>query len=89
MIFAQSGPLKWASALLVLATMRHPQQTQIWTSIFDHDSEAIVGRTAAACARPFAAWRLLSGTWRALVLLTYASVSYVVVLGILLALERA
>jgi hypothetical protein len=69
--------------------MNHPQRAKIWTSIFDHNSEAIVGRTAAACARPFAAWRVLSGSWRALVLLTYAGVSYVVVLGILLALERA
>jgi hypothetical protein len=69
--------------------MAYPQRTNIWTSIFDHDSEAILGRTAAACARPIAAWRVLSGSWRALVLLTYASVSYVVVLGILLALTRA
>jgi hypothetical protein len=83
------GPLIQACALLVLAAMAHPQQTTIWSSILDHNSEAIVGRTAAACARPLAAWRMLSGSWRALVLLTYASVSYLVVLGILLAIKPA
>jgi hypothetical protein len=67
--------------------MIHLQRATTWTLISGYSSEAIVGRTAAACAHPLAAWRVLSSPWRLLVLLTYGSVSYLVVLGSLLALE--
>jgi hypothetical protein len=57
-----------------------------WTSILDHNSEAIVGRTAAACAHPLAAWRVLSTSWKVAVLTVYLGISYLAVLSTLLAL---
>jgi hypothetical protein len=72
--------------LLIAPAMIHPQRAT-WTLISGYSSEAIVGRTVAACAHPLAAWQVLSSPWRLLVLLTYGSVSYLVVLGSLLALE--
>ena len=56
-----------------------------WTSIFDHNSEAIVGRTAAACAHPVAAWQVLSTSWKVAVLTVYLGISYLAVLGALFA----
>ena len=49
----------------------------------------ILGRTAAACVHPFAAWRLLSMSWRVLMLIAYVAASYAVVLSTLLALSPA
>ena len=49
----------------------------------------ILGRTAAACVHPFAAWRLLSVSWRVLMLIAYVAASYTVVLSTLLALSPA
>ena len=55
-------------------TIRHP--------------EIIVGRTAAACVHPVAAWRVLPASWRVLILAIYTVSSYVAVLGALVALSR-
>jgi hypothetical protein len=46
--------------------------------------EILIGRTAAMCFHPHAAWRTRSKAGRALVLLAYAAVSYVIVLGLLM-----
>jgi hypothetical protein len=43
----------------------------------------VFGRTLAACVHPFAAWRLLSTSWRLLMLVAYAATSYVTVLAAL------
>jgi len=52
-----------------------------------HQPEVIVGRTAAACVHPVAAWRVLPMSWRVLVLTVYTVSSYVAVLGALVALN--
>ena len=48
----------------------------------------ILGRTAAACVHPIAAWRVFSRTWRLAVVTVFAGLSYVVVLSTLLVLNR-
>ena len=52
-----------------------------------HHPELIVGRTAAACVHPVAAWRVLPVSWRVLVLTVYTVSSYLAVLGALVALN--
>ena len=47
----------------------------------------VVGRTLAACVHPFAAWRVLSSSWRSLMLTAYAAAGYVIVLSMLLFLK--
>jgi len=47
----------------------------------------VVGRTAAACVHPVAAWRLLPASWRILALTVYAMTSYLTVLSALIALN--
>ena len=49
--------------------------------------EMIVGRAAAACAHPIAAWQVLPRSWRILILTVYAGTSYVMVLSALIALK--
>lgn len=51
------------------------------------DVPVVIGRTAAACVHPVAAWRVFSKSWRLCVVTAFAGVSYVVVLGALLALH--
>ena len=52
------------------------------------DTPIILGRTAAACVHPVAAWRVFSKTWRVAVVTVFAGLSYVVVLSTLLVLNR-
>jgi hypothetical protein len=47
----------------------------------------VVGRTAAACAHPLAAWQVLPASWRVLVLTVYTVTSYLTVLTALIALD--
>jgi hypothetical protein len=49
----------------------------------------MVGRTAAACVHPYAAWRLRPAPVKVAVLSTYAVAAYVIVLTTLLALSTA
>lgn len=46
--------------------------------------EVVIGRTLAYCAHPAAAWRVLSGRGRAVVVGAYAAAGYVAVLAALL-----
>jgi hypothetical protein len=54
---------------------------------FRQPPEIVVGRTAAACVHPIAAWQVLPASWRILVLTVYTVAGYVTVLSILIALE--
>jgi hypothetical protein len=54
---------------------------------YGYGGAVIVGRTAAACVHPIAAWRVISMSWRFLVLLAYVAASYVLVLTALLVLS--
>ena len=45
--------------------------------------EVLVGRSAALCVHPLAAWRSRSRIDRALLLISYIAISYVVVFGLL------
>jgi hypothetical protein len=45
--------------------------------------EVLIGRSAALCAHPLAAWRSPLRTDRALLLISYFAISYVVVFGLL------
>jgi hypothetical protein len=47
----------------------------------------VVGRTAAACIHPIAAWRILPRSWRVMVLGVYAVTSFVTVLSALVVLN--
>jgi hypothetical protein len=48
-----------------------------------HRVEVLIGRSAACCVHPLAAWRSRSRNDRALLVASYVAVSYVVVLGLL------
>jgi hypothetical protein len=54
---------------------------------FRHTPELGVGRTAAACVHPLAAWRVLPTPWRILVVTIYTAASYVTVLSALIVME--
>jgi hypothetical protein len=43
-----------------------------------------IGRTAAACVHPYAAWRVLPRSERAVIASAYAAVTYLAVLSTLL-----
>jgi hypothetical protein len=45
--------------------------------------EVLVGRSVAVCVHPYAAWRSRSANQRALLLLAYFTVSYLLVFGLL------
>lgn len=49
--------------------------------------EMLLGRSAALCVHPFAAWRSPSRTDRALLLLSYFAISYVTIFGLLHAMS--
>jgi hypothetical protein len=48
-----------------------------------HRIEIVIGRSAAICAHPFAAWYSRSWKDRAVLLISYFTIGYVVVLGLL------
>ena len=48
-----------------------------------HRFEVLIGRSAALCVHPLAAWRSPLRSDRALLLISYFSISYVVVFGLL------
>lgn len=48
--------------------------------------EILLGRSAALCVHPFAAWQSRSRADRALLLLSYVAISYVTIFGLLRAL---
>ena len=54
---------------------------------FRRTPEVVVGRTAAACVHPVAAWRVLPTPWRILVLTVYTATSYVTVLSALIVMN--
>jgi hypothetical protein len=62
-----------SARLLLRDALRHPA--------------VVVGRTAAACVHPVAAWRVLPASWRILALTVYAMTSYLMVLCALIALK--
>jgi hypothetical protein len=45
--------------------------------------EVLIGRSAALCVHPLAAWRSPSRTDRAVLLFSYFAISYVIVFGLL------
>ena len=45
--------------------------------------EVVLGRSAALCVHPLAAWRSRSRLDRALLLISYVGISYAIVLGLL------
>lgn len=47
--------------------------------------EIVIGRTAAVCAHPVAAWQVLSFAWKMVMLTAYAMAGYVGVLSALFA----
>jgi hypothetical protein len=63
------------------------QQTPHLLRYAFHPPAVVVGRTAAACAHPVAAWQVLPRSWRILVLAVYAVTSYLTVLSALVALK--
>ena len=48
-----------------------------------HRLEVLIGRSAALCIHPLAAWRSRSRIDRALLLISYVGISYAIVLGLL------
>ncbi len=48
-----------------------------------HVLEVLIGRSAALCVHPIAAWRSRSRNDQALLVASYVAISYVVVLGLL------
>jgi hypothetical protein len=48
-----------------------------------HRLEVLIGRSAALCIHPLAAWRSRSRIDRALLVIAYVGISYAIVLGLL------
>jgi hypothetical protein len=48
-----------------------------------HPLEVLIGRSAALCVHPLAAWRSPLRSDRALLLISYSAMSYAVVFGLL------
>jgi hypothetical protein len=61
-----------------------PSARMNWSYGFGDRVETNLGRTAAVCVHPAAAWRLLPTRWRLLIVAAYAILAYSVTLGILL-----
>ena len=55
-----------------------------WSGVLGNPLEANLGRAAAVCIHPAAAWRLLPTPWRWVMVAAYAAVAYAVTLGTLL-----
>jgi hypothetical protein len=66
------------------AADRTPSAPMNWSYGLGDRVETNLGRTAAVCVHPAAAWRLLPISWRWLIVAAYAVVAYAVTLGILL-----
>ena len=56
------------------------------TAPYNRNVAAFVGRCAALCAHPYAAWRVRPASSRVLLVSTYAAAAYIVVLAALLVL---
>jgi hypothetical protein len=67
--------------------MTQPASSAWHRGAYDCGGAVMLGRTAAACVHPIAAWRVISTSWRFLVLLAYVAASYVLVLAGLLVLS--
>jgi hypothetical protein len=67
--------------------MTEPTSSAWHRGAYRYGGAIILGRTAAACVHPIAAWRIISTSWRFLVLLAYVAASYVLVLTGLLVLS--
>ena len=52
-----------------------------------HRLEVVIGRSAALCIHPIAGWRSRSRNDRALLLVSYFALSYVIVFGLLHAIS--
>jgi hypothetical protein len=52
-----------------------------------HRIEIVIGRSAAICVHPVAAWRSSARADRAVLVTSYFTISYVIVLGLLHALS--
>ena len=65
----------------------HPAVRESLVHTFRHTPELVVGRTAAACVHPVAAWRVLPTSWRILVLMVYTATSYLTVLSTLIVMK--
>ena len=52
-----------------------------------HVLEVLIGRSAALCVHPLAGWRSPSRNDRALLLISYVGISYMLVLGLLHAIS--
>lgn len=61
-----------------------PPTAQIWWSLWSDRTEIVAGRILAACIHPFAAWRILSISWKLVILAAYVVVGYLTVLSGLL-----
>ena len=48
-----------------------------------HRIEILIGRSSAICVHPFAAWQSPSRTDRAVLLISYFAIGYVIVFGLL------
>jgi hypothetical protein len=55
-----------------------------WQNGPSYCPEIVLGRMLAACAHPFAAWQLLSISWRVSMLAAYAAIGFFTVLSALL-----
>jgi len=51
--------------------------------------ELVVGRAMAACAHPFAAWRVLSPSGRMIIVTAYFAAAYITILAGLIILSPA
>jgi hypothetical protein len=54
---------------------------------YSHRIEVVIGRSAALCVHPFAAWRSPSRSDRAVLLISYFAISYVIMFGLLHAIS--
>jgi hypothetical protein len=63
--------------------MRQPAAV-CWHDHTRYRPEILIGRTLAACVHPFAAWQLLSLSWRVWMLVAYAAIGFFTVLTVLL-----
>ena len=52
-----------------------------------HRLEVVIGRSAALCVHPIAAWRSRSRKDRTLLVISYVAISYVIVFGLLHAMS--
>ena len=55
-----------------------------WSHALAMPVETNLGRAAAVCIHPAAAWRLLPTPWRWVIVAAYAAIAYAVTLGTLL-----